>query len=324
MTFPDRLNERPARPEEAALLQGIVEHPGEEDRYLVLADWLEEQDDPRRGELLRLHQRLIATCCEPSSHPERPAWQARIVELLAEGVRPSVSRQNVLLGQRAKIPLTFAWIPPGTFLMGSPDSEEGRRDETLHRVTLSRGFWLGVCPVTQGQWRRVMGKNPSHFKGDARPVDSVPWEDCQAFCQKNNRGYRLPSEAEWEYACRAGTTTAYCSGDGLAALQQVGWCSYDGNWGSAKQTKPTGTFQPNAWGLYDIHGNVWEWCQDWYGPYPDNDITDPLGPSSGGSRVLRGGSWRFATDYCRAAYRNGDGPAFRGSDVGLRVCFRLD
>src|SRR4051794_17771474 len=150
-----------------ALLRWIVADPQAEDRYLVLADWLEEHDDPRRAELLRLHRRLLATCCEPDQHPERAELQGRIVELLAEGVKPCVSQRTVELGEGVK--MTFSFIPPGTFIMGSPPQEEGRGDhewlganEVQHQVTLTRGFWLGTCPVTQAQWQAVMGRNPSN------------------------------------------------------------------------------------------------------------------------------------------------------------------
>src|SRR5262245_38336195 len=168
-------SEPTTRPEEQALLQAIVESPGEEAPYLVLADWLEEHDDPRRAELLRLHRRLLATCCEPERHPERAVWQARVVGLLAAGVKPCVPQRTILLGQRRKIPMTFNWIPPGSFLMGSPESEEGRRDEEkLHRVRLTRDFWLGVYPVTQSQWRYTTGRKPSRFKGADLPVAHRP------------------------------------------------------------------------------------------------------------------------------------------------------
>jgi uncharacterized protein (TIGR02996 family) len=205
------------RPEELALLQAVVESPDEEAPSLVLADWLEEHDDPRRAELVRLHRRLLATCCEPEQHPQRGEWQARVVHLLAEGVKPCVPQRTVLLGQRAKLPLTFNWIPPGSFWMGSPQDEEERHEnETLHRVTLTEGFWLGVHPVTQAQWRWVTGRNPRYFKGEELPVEWVSWSDCQSFCrklgQKTGLKFRLPSEAEWEYSCRAGTTTPSSSG----------------------------------------------------------------------------------------------------------------
>jgi len=315
----------------AGLLEGIVASPLEEERYLILADFLEENDDPRRAELLRLHRQLLATCTTPEL-PQRTGWHARLVELLGQGVQPCLPQRTTLLpGGGATI--TFSFIPPGVFLMGSPFGEEERDDEEIqHRVTLTQGFFLGVTPVTQAQWRAVMGSDPSSFKGADRPVESVSWEECQEFCkllsQRDGKPYRLPSEAEWEYACRAGTTTPFSFGETLSTDQ----VNYDGNDPYStglkgvfrKQTTPVGSFPANAWGLFDMHGNVWEWCQDWYGPYPESDIKDPQGPNSGESRVLRGGSWYSGAEHCRAASRNWSVPGYRGNYIGFRVCFRLD
>jgi uncharacterized protein (TIGR02996 family) len=324
----------PVHPTEQALLQSIVEHPGEDDRWLVLADWLDDHEDPPlRAELLRLHRRLITTCCEPEKHPERWAWQVRIVELLASGVEPCVPRETVLLGQRGKVQMTFVWVPPGSFLMGSPaDEKERAENETPHRVSLTHGFWLGVHPVTQVQWRRVMGRNPSYFKGDELPVEQVSWDDGQGFCEKlkekTGRQFRLPSEAEWEYACRAGTTTPFWFGETISTDQ----ANYHGNYTYGKgkkgvyrkQTTLVGSFPPNAWGLTDLHGNIWEWCQDWYSPLLDEDIEDLQGGDSGDARVLRGGCWGGYPRWCRAAYRRGVEPAYRGRNFGCRVVLCLD
>ncbi|MBQ7188204.1 MAG: formylglycine-generating enzyme family protein [Kiritimatiellae bacterium] len=213
--------------------------------------------------------------------------------------------------------MRFRWCPAGTFTMGSPESEDGRDgDETQHQVTLTRGFWLGETPVTQKQWKSVMGDNPSVFKGANLPVEEVSWNDCQEFIQKVNAalncGARLPTEAEWEYACRAGTSGAY---GGTGELDEMGW--YDKN--SGDKTHPVGQKKPNAWGLYDMHGNVWEWCSDWYGDYPSGSVTDPTGPSSGSSRVLRGGSWGCNARDCRSASRGRDYPGFRDYYGGFRL-----
>jgi formylglycine-generating enzyme required for sulfatase activity len=216
--------------------------------------------------------------------------------------------------------MKFAWIPPGSFLMGSPPGEEGHNDyEVQHRVRLTSGFWLGIYPVTQKEWQTVMESNPSHFKGNDRPVEQVSWQDCQEFCRKlsarEGKTYRLPSEAEWEYACRAGTTTAYYFGDDPAMLDDYAWYSEN----SGSQTRPVGQKKANAWGLYDMHGNVWEWCQDWYGKYPRSEQSDPQGPSGGSSRVFRGGCWHLVPQLCRSAGRSGVEPEYRRYSLGCRL-----
>jgi len=167
-----------------------------------------------------------------------------------------------------------------------------------------------------------MGSNPSHFNngGDDCPVEQVSWDDAQEFIRKLNQkegadNYRLPTEAEWEYACRAGSTTAYCFGDDESRLKEYAW--YDKN--SDSKTHPVGLLKPNAWGLYDMHGNVWEWCQDWYGDYPSDAATDPIGATVGSYRVLRGGSWSYFARYCRAAYRDAYSPGGRRNYYGFRL-----
>lgn len=230
--------------------------------------------------------------------------------------------------------MKFVWIPPGNFVMGSPKDEKERdNNETQHKVTLTKGFYMGVYTVTQEEWQAVMGKNPSHFKGEKNlPVEKVSWEDCQEFIkklrEKDKKPYRLPTEAEWEYACRAGTTTPFHFGETISTDQ----ANYDGNqtYGNGKKgvyrkkTTPVGSFPANAWGLHDMHGNVWQWCQDWLGDYPQKDVVDPQGPDAGQSRVLRGGSWFNSPLFCRSAFRAGYGPGFSGSNDGLRVCFFVE
>ena len=175
------------------------------------------------------------------------------------------------------------WIEPGTFLMGAADL-----GFTEHEVTISRGFYLGKYEITQGQWESVMGSNPSYFGGSNRPVEQVSWNDVQEFIGRLNEAageevYRLPTEAEWEYACRAGTTTRWSFGDDEGQLGEYAW--YTGN-NSPYGTKEVGTKRPNPWGLYDMHGNVWEWCQDWYGSYTSDSQIDPAGPAAVGESLL--------------------------------------
>jgi WD40 repeat protein len=232
------------------------------------------------------------------------------------------------------IGMKFVWIPPGTYMMGSPKSEAGRKEnEAQHKVTLTKGFYMGVYTVTQEQWEAIMGDNPSHM-GQSRlnleknlPVEKVSWEDCQAFLkklrEKDKKPYRLPTEAEWEYACRAGTTTPFHFGETIST-DQANYCG-DFIYGKGKKgvdrktTTPVGSFPANAFGLHDMHGNVWQWCQDWYGDYPQKDVGDPQGPESGKFRVLRGGSWGSGPD--RSAQRYAMVPTHRDEYCGLRICF---
>ncbi|MFZ3098687.1 MAG: SUMF1/EgtB/PvdO family nonheme iron enzyme [Desulfosalsimonadaceae bacterium] len=225
--------------------------------------------------------------------------------------------------------MEFVRVSPGTFLMGSPDDEPGRDfDEGLHPVTLSNEYYLQTKEVTQGQWEAVMGSNPSYFSGcgSTCPVEQVSWEDVQNFIRAlNARGdgtYRLPTEAEWEYACRAGGETAFAGG-GITEtgrgeepnLSVMGWYSYN----SGFTTHPVAQKQANAWGFYDMHGNVWEWCGDWKVGYPKGAVTDPAGPASGVYRVMRGGSWDYIARYCRSAGRYDDTPDYRFSNTGFRL-----
>ena len=219
--------------------------------------------------------------------------------------------------------MEMIYVAPGSFTMGSPRSEKGRAkstDETQHRVTLTKGFWLGKYEVTQAQWKSVMGSNPSGFKGDNLPVENVSWNDCQEFIRKVNAEAksqfggeaRLPTEAEWEYACRAGSAGAYA---GTGNINTMGW--YRGN--SGKKTHPAGRMRSNAWGFYDMHGNVWEWCSDWYGSYAGGSVTDPAGPASGKYRILRGGCWLADARGCRSATRLGLSPDKHYWDDGFRL-----
>jgi formylglycine-generating enzyme required for sulfatase activity len=232
------------------------------------------------------------------------------------------------------IGMTFVRINPGTFWMGSPTDEPGRySDETRHQVTLTNGYYLQTTEVTQGQWKAVMGSNPSHFSscGEDCPVEKVSWTDVQEFISALNTlegttKYRLPTEAEWEYAARAGSMTAFANGeitktdcDHDPNLAVMGW--YCGN--SGDTTHPVAQKQANAWGLYDMHGNVREWCSDLDGSYPSSAVTDPTGPSSGSDRVCRGGGYLNYARVCRSAHRYSHSPGDSYSDLGFRLARAL-
>ena len=219
------------------------------------------------------------------------------------------------------IGLKLKLIPAGTFTMGDA---KGESDETPHEVTLTQPFYLGVTEVTNAQWKTVMGNVPSNWKDDDLPVEQVSWEDAVSFCKKLSslpteraagRVYRLPTEAEWEYSCRAGTSTEYSFGNEESLIGDLAW--FDGN--SEDRTHPVGQKQPNAWGLYDMHGNVWEWCSDRHDYLLDGAVTDPERLSSGSGRVNRGGCWKYSADYCRSANRYWDIPSIRYYNLGFRL-----
>ena len=300
---------------------------------------------------------LIDSCLEddPSDRPQDMGEVGEMLgQLTGEGASPRVTPVHVspteprfiaktvhrsvgdvfLVDLGNDVELEMVWILGGSFLMGSPEGENDRLDsETQHRVTLTKGFWMGKYPVTQEQWQSVMGSNPSHFKGAKLPVEKVSWDDCQGFIEKLNQKsevggrraggmFRLPTEAEWEYACRAGTTSALNDGKKLTSdvgrcpnLDKVAWHKEN----SDSTTHPVGQKKPNAWGLYDMHGNVWEWCQDWYGDYPSGAVTDPVGLGSGNSRVYRGGGWVNRAMYCRSANRAASPPGNSANNLGFRL-----
>jgi len=315
------------------------------------------------------------------------ALAAVLVAVAGIAVWRGLSPERVPSSTGLSAPIELVEIPPGEFLMGSPEDEEGRRpDETQHLVRITYAFKMGKTEVTQQQWREVMGTTiqqqrdkaqrddgelPSFGKrlmalgkaikdnpfgafeeirdsgvwqtvkwlavgeerwsldgeGDDYPMYWVSWDEAAEFCARLtglervagrlSAGYEycLPTEAEWEYACRAGSTTRFANGDTEADLDKIGW--YDGNSGGI--THPVGTKLANAWGLHDLHGNVWEWCHDWYEDYPVGEVVDPFGPTTGSSRVYRGGCWGRPSRFCRSAYRGWDAPGFRFFNLGFRV-----
>ena len=251
---------------------------------------------------------------------------------------PAHAAEPLHLDLGGGVSLELTWIQPGDFLMGT--NEQASDEWPQHRVHLADGFWMGRYEVTQAQWQQVMGENPSEFQGPTHPVERVSWEDCHGFLKQLNHqaaaqlpaglSARLPTEAEWVYACRAGTQTAYWFGDDPAALSKYG------NYADASETvelswrdlqhddrfsgtAPAGSFPPNPWGLHDMHGNVWEWCADWYGPYPTNEVTNPVGPKNGRRRIIRGGGWGVTAEDCRSANRYRFKPEVNGGNVGLRI-----
>jgi formylglycine-generating enzyme required for sulfatase activity len=256
---------------------------------------------------------------------------------------PAAPVPKIDMGRKVtnSIGMTFTAIPAGSFLMGSPPAEaqRGGDEGPQRRVTLSRPFFLGVYPVTQQAFEKVMGTNPSQFNkvnggGLLFPVEQVSWHDAVEFCRRltslpqeghAGRRYRLPTEAEWEYACRAGTITPFHCGDSLSAAD----ANFDGSrpYGRGvagvayRRTREAGSYPANAWGLHDLHGNVWEWCADWYDEhaYENGPSNDPAGPANGSLRVLRGGCWNNSGHLCRSARRNKYASDFRSDTIGFRV-----
>ena len=210
------------------------------------------------------------------------------------------------------------WIRPGMFTMGSPHTELERNiNEEQHQVTLREGFWLAETACTQELWQAVMGNNPSYFEGDKRPVEYVSWDDCRAFMDKWNNeitagGLCFPTEAQWEYACRAGTTTAFSFGETITPNQ----VNYNGEGTVEVKSLPC-----NNWGLYEMHGNVYEWCSDWHDEYSNLKTIDPVG-TNGSFRVMRGGCWGYSSRRVRSAHRLGVHPGNRLILVGFRFCLR--
>ena len=257
---------------------------------------------------------MAGTACNRGPKRYKTSWP--------EGVPKELT---IDLGNGVKLEMVL--IPAGEFEMGSPESDQSAypMEKPQHHVRITKSFYLGKCLVTQEQWEAVMGNNPSHVKGPKNPVEWVSCEDCQQFLDRLNAKsgpgvgkFQFPTEAQWEYACRAGSTTRYCFGDEESGLGEYAW--YRTN--SDDHVHPVGEKKPNAWGLYDIHGNVWEWCQDWYdaGYYTNSPADDPGGPATGSDRVVRGGLWRRPARSCRSANRGHADGLGHGIEMGLRAC----
>jgi formylglycine-generating enzyme required for sulfatase activity len=229
--------------------------------------------------------------------------------------------KTIAIDLRGGVKMDFVLVPAGSFTMGD---DSGLADERpAHEVRITVPFYVGKYEVTQEQWQAVMGDNPSWFKGPKHPVDQVSWVDCQAFLGELNKKYgspgarfSLPTEAQWEYACRAGSTSRWCFGDEESNLGEYAWHSRN----SDAKTHPVGEKKPNAWGLFDMHGNVWEWSEDWYGSYANSPPDNPTGPVGGSDRVIRGGGWGSGAVFCRSACRTLHGSGHGLHALGLRVC----
>jgi formylglycine-generating enzyme required for sulfatase activity len=251
---------------------------------------------------------------------------AAVILAAIGGCTPKEPAKQFILDLGNKVTMKLVLIPAGKFIMGSPKTEKDRgENEVQHEVTISKPFYMGIYAVTQKQYEQIMVKTPSFIKGAQNPVETVSWDDavefCKALSQKTGKRVTLPTEAQWEYACRAGSTTRFSYGDDneYANLGDYAW--YLGN-----ITHPVGQKKPNAWGLYDMHGNVEQWCSDWYAEdyYANSTKTDPTGAASGTYRVMRGGCCFRLPQYCRSAFRNECAPVYRHYSIGFRVVVLLD
>lgn len=292
-------------------------------RAIQTANLVGWQGETAHPEYVKVVQAVARHIGEPVTQITEPAG-----DTASPAPKPVEERPPPELRWTNSLGIEFALIQSGEFIMGS---DSGHSDEKPpHRVRISQPFYLGVTPVTQAQWEKVMGSNPSHFKGDSqRPVESVSWDDVQKFittlkAHEPSFTYRLPSEAEWEYAARAGSTANYCYGDDEARLGEYAW--YKDNSGGT--THPVALLKPNAWSIYDVHGNAWEWVYDWYANYSiatadATAVVDPFGSESGANRVLRGGGWASYAGNCRSAYRDYGDPGGATRGRGFRLLRRL-
>ena len=272
-----------------------------------------EQEEAQR----RQQEREVAERRQREQEEAQRRQQEREAAERRQREREEAQRRNPEIYKLAN---NMVYVQGGTFMMGADASnKDAYKDEKpAHQVTLS-SYYICKYEVTQALWQEVMGSNPSNFKGDNLPVENVSWNDCQEFISKLNaltgQHYRLPTEAEWEFAARGGNSSRGYKYSGSSTLSDVAW--YDDN--SGNTTHPVGTKSPNELGLYDMSGNVWEWCSDWNGNYSSSAQTNPAGPSSGTRRVFRGGCWYNFARFCRASCRNDYSPAGRGHGLGLRL-----
>ncbi len=283
---------------------------------------------------------LLGVFAEEAGDKEADKWGTAIFDRLrdkldaasasegAENAAVSVPVANVKT-KTVTLPggatMEMIYCPPGTYMMGTPESEPERQSkETLHKVKLTKGFWLGKYEVTQAQWESVMGANPSKNKNAGLPVENVTWEECDAFCRKVGGGARFPTEAEWEYACRAGTKTAFYWGTSLNGDRAN--CKGDSSTYGTKENGPFvghmtkgGTYGENPWGFCDMSGNVEEWCSDWYDLIGSDEAVDPKGPDTGNFRIVRGGYWRGMAEFCRSGRRGYGHPKAGDDRRGFRM-----
>jgi formylglycine-generating enzyme required for sulfatase activity len=299
-------------------------------RHLVEMAWADQRLDAAEVALLKNKQRELGLSDAAVAEIEQAVMGAAKEAVLQRQSGTDRDQYGLYTDVRIQgVVQRLRWIQPGEFLMGSPATEVGRyNNETQHQVILTQGFWLADTACTQTLWQVVMGNNPSGFKGGERPVENVSWNDAQQFITRLNGlvpggGFRLPTEAEWEYVCRAGTTTPFWFGHQITPEQ----VNYDGNNPYAggrkgyrrKETVEVKALPCNGWGLYQMHGNVWEWCQDWYGDYPSTMVQDPTGPATGQGRVRRGGGWLRVGGRARSARRDPGVPASRAHYLGFRL-----
>ncbi len=274
---------------------------------------LQEQDN-KLQKLIDELKKIVSAAPEASASKDAAAAPTPAVAPPA-GAGPALTGKTIDLGNG--VSMEFILVPAGSFDMGSPDSEKARDGDEgpVRKVQLAKAFYIGKYEVTQEQYLAAMGTNPSKFSGPKLPVESVSWDEAATCCKK--MGGRLPTEAEWEYACRAGSKTRFCYGDDLNYTQLGEYAWYSSN--SVSTTHPVGQKKPNAFGLYDMHGNVYEWCSDWFAPYANAQTVNPVGASSGQHRVCRGGGWIVNAWFCRSANRHIFSPDFRSVGLGFRV-----